>query len=264
MTEIKKAEATPAKRAYKLYRGGVRALTVPARRMSEGAALNRLRCGILNYQHSLPTELVVRAGDTVVQVGTPNPQTMRRFARTVGPNGRLVIVEAMPENQARLQAAIDADALGQVTLVRAAACNESKMGELAVSPLWGDHKIPLDGVTIDNDLRAENSDMHRIPVQFVRLDDVLAELGIKQVDYLSVTVNGAEAEVVRGARETLQRGKQWSRVYTKGHALDENGRPIHEQVVAELEEIGFRTKITHGEPAVTQARRAGDVYAWRP
>lgn len=167
-----------ARTFYKLFRGATRVLTIPVRRLPEGNAKSSIRRFVLRFQHSLPTELVVNAGDTVVQVGTPNPRTMARFARAVGEAGRLIIVEAMPDNQARLEQAIREGGHHNVSLIKAAACNENGAGELAVSPFWGDHRIPLADIAMDNDRKAENQNMPRIPVRFVRLDDALDELGV--------------------------------------------------------------------------------------
>lgn len=252
------------RRIYRARRAVVRLATYPARPLREGIIKNRVRSWVLRFQNSLPTELAVNAGDIVVQVGTPYPRTMLRFVRAIGNGGRLVIVEAMPANYERLQSAVNRYHLGQVSLVHAAACNENRMGTLAVSPIRDDHKIPLDSVSIDNDERPENAAMTEIPVRFVRLDDVLADLGVEAVDYLSVTVNGAEAEVLKGASETLRRGARWSRVYAKGHAIGGDGRPIHEEVGRILSCIGFKTLVTHGEPSFTKRRRSGDIYAWKP
>lgn len=239
-------------------------LSAPARPLPEGRLKNAVRSGVLSLQHSLPTELAVNRGDVVVQVGTPNVQTMVRFARAVGASGRLVIVEAMPENQETLQAAIDSNGLGQVTLVRAAACDENGQGELAVSQSFrGDHRLPLEAIAIDNDQRTGNEAMCRIPVRLIRLDDELPGLGVDRLDYLSVTVNGAEAEVIRGCRRLLAASSVGVRVYAKGHALDAHGAPLHESLAALLREEGLRVKITRGEPGSVQRRRAGDVYAWK-
>ena len=68
---------------------------------------------------------------------------------------------------------------------------------------------------------------------------------------MSVTVNGAEAEVLRG--------------FAKGHALDQDGKPIHLQSEELMRSIGYDTKITRGEPSSTTdkswLRCAGDLYA---
>lgn len=261
------SEFKPARYLYWAMRGAVRVLTVPFRPLPEGRAKAAVRRFILTFQHSLPTEFAVNRGDTVVQIGTPRPKTMARFRRAVGETGRLVIVEAMPENQDRLAAAIAERGFTNVTLIRAAACNENHMGELAVSPYIGDHKIALDHIRMDNDLRPGNAAMEKIPVRFVRLDDALAEHGVERIDYLSVTVNGAEGEVLKGAAETLRRSGPGTRVYAKGHALDSAGRPLHLETQAIMQGLGYRTKITRGEPSSTTDKgwlwRAGDLFAWK-
>ena len=94
--ETRKTEFKLARVLYRVWRGSVRVLTVPFRGLREGRFKNSLRQFILKFQHSLPTEFVVNKGDTVVQIGTPRPRTMRRFLRAVGSEGKLVIVEAMP------------------------------------------------------------------------------------------------------------------------------------------------------------------------
>ena len=91
-------------------------------------------------------------------------------------------------------------------IIRAAACNENGEGELEVSPYPGDHKIPVPGITTDNVLRPANTYLHRVPVRFIRLDDELREHGVQGIDYLSVTVNGAELEVLKGTEELAARG----------------------------------------------------------
>ena len=126
-----------ARRIYRYRRGVVRVATIPVRRLPETSpGKRRARSLVLRHQHSLPTELAVNRGDTVVQVGTPNPATMRRFLRSIGRSGRLVIVEAMPENQERLARAIAELGTDNVQLVRAAACNESRAGRVgSLTPL---------------------------------------------------------------------------------------------------------------------------------
>jgi FkbM family methyltransferase len=265
---LRKPPFRVARMTYRWRRGAVRGLGQPVRWLPEGSSAKvAARTRILRHQHSLPTELTVNRGDVVVQVGTPNPRTLLRYRRALGAEGRLVIVEAMPDNQERLARTISDHGLDNVTLVRAAACDENRQGELAISPFWGDHRIPLESVEMDNDRRPENARMELIPVSFVRLDDVLPDLGVPSIDYLSVTVNGAEAEVLKGARQLLAASPRHGRVYAKGHALDEQRRPIHLQCEEILRSLGYSTVITHGEPSSTLDAdwlwRAGDVYAWK-
>lgn len=248
-------------------RGVARVATIPFRRMPEGRTKYWIRSIILAFQRSLPMEFAINPGETVVQIGTPRPRTLHRMRKAVGERGHLVIVEAMPENQQRLAAAIAASGYANVTLIRAAACNENRTGELSISPYLGDHKIALDHIRMDNDLRRGNEAMETIPVEFVRLDDELPRHGVESINFLSITVNGAEGEVLKGTRAILSRSPVHARVYAKGHALDREGQPLHLEARAIMQELGYRTKITRGEPSSTTDRRwrwrAGDLFAWK-
>jgi FkbM family methyltransferase len=247
-------------------RAATRVVSMPVCLLPEGRAKQRVRLALLKVQNSLPTELAVNAGDVVVQVGTPWPATMRRFRRAVGKSGRIVIFEAFPANAERLRNAVRDSGYDNVTVFEGAAFSARQSGTLRTSPHRGDNKIAVDGVRMDNDLRAINADMGEIAVEFYRIDDVLAQLGIKQVDYLSVTVNGAELEVLKGAEATL-RNSSGIRVYSKGHARLENGQPINTLIKPYLESLGFQAVISKGEPSSALdegwLQRDGDVYAWR-
>jgi len=237
----------------------------PVTFLPDGSMKNAARRTLLRLQNSLPLELALDKGDVGVQVGTPWPRTMKRLRKAVGPDGAIVIIEAEPENFKRLSDVRDVEGLGNVHIVNYAGWSRDESGELTLSPAFsGDHKIAVDGVSIDNDLRPENTEMTTVPCEFRRIDTVLAELGIQHIDYLSVTVNGAELEVLKGARGTLESSPD-IRVFSKGHSLTDDNIPINRPIRAFLAELGFKTMLTRGEPASADntGRRDGDVYAWK-
>jgi Methyltransferase FkbM domain len=108
--------------------------------------------------------------------------------------------------------------------------------------------------------------MDEIAVEFYRIDDVLKDMAISEINYLSVTVNGAELEVLKGAEETLKRSRN-IRVYSKGHARLENGQPINTLIKPYLETLALIAVISKGEPSSTHDEgwlyRNGDVFAWK-
>jgi FkbM family methyltransferase len=256
----------PSQIGYYMFRGATRFITVPVRSLPEGAWKNRFREYLLRYQHSLPTEFVVNPGDVVCQIGTPWPGTLLRFRKRIGDKGKLIIFEALPSNAAKLRDTVEKHKFSNVYIIEKAAWSESRPGKLSVSPYVGDHKISVDNVAMDNDLRPGNAAMSEIDVAFTRIDDAVNELGIFEINYLSVTVNGAEHEVLKGASGVLSRSKD-IRVYSKGHAMASNGVPINIPIKQYLESLGFKTMITKGEPSSTTDERwlwrAGDVYGWR-
>lgn len=251
---------------YYFFRGATRVATIPFRNMAEGDAKNAIRRFFLKFQHSLPTEFAVNAGDVVCQIGTPWPQTMRRFRRRIGENGRLVIFEALPDNARKLREAVAEGGFTNVDIIERAAWSSPGDGKLSISPFAGDHKIAIDDVAMDNDLKAGNQEMPEIDVRFDTIDNVMAELGLDRLDYLSVTVNGAEHEVLKGAEHTIRAAGRL-RIYSKGHALHKNGEPINAGIRNYLQSLGMTAVITRGEPSSTDNEtwlwRAGDVFAWK-
>ena len=222
---------------------------------------------LLRFQNSLPLEFALDKGDIGVQVGTPWPRTLKRLRAAVGIHGKIVIIEAEPSNFDRLLTACRTEGFDNVYILNYAAWCDDQNGVLSVSPSFhGDHKVAVDGVLIDNDLRPENSSMTEIPCKFRRLDTVLSELNIGNIDYLSVTVNGAELEVLKGASETLKRSPE-VRIFSKAHSLSEGNVPISQPIRLFLHKIGFKSMLTRGEPTsandVDWSWRDGDVYAWK-
>ena len=249
----------------RLLRASLNTLFSPVRFMREGPAKNRVRSFLLRFQHALPVRLAVNAGDVAVQVGTPNPGTLRELSSAVGATGRVIILEASSANAGTL---VDAAARlkdDNVTIVHCAAWFESGELELAVSPFHGDHRVMLDGVEHDNDFRSGDAYPQTEQVKARRVDDVLAELGQDAADYIAITVNGAELEVLRGCERLLKRPSM--RLYIKGHALVD-GEPLCVPIRAYLDERGLSSLLTRGEPGVGSdsrwRRRSGDVFAWLP
>ncbi|MGH6719936.1 MAG: FkbM family methyltransferase, partial [Alphaproteobacteria bacterium] len=115
--------------------------------------------------------------------------------------------------------------------------------------------------------KSGGGDTRRIQVRFFRLDDELPKHGINTFDYLSVTVNGAEAEVLKGSKMILGRCSRGTRVYAKGHALDASMQPINRQTKKIMDDFGYMTVITKGEPHSNRdghlRLRAGDLFAWK-
>ena len=80
---------------------------------------------ILRYKQNIPRELMIYPGYTVVQIGTPQTETLRRISRNVGASGRALIVEADETNIKRLQGFANSQGCTNVKLVHRAAANRS-------------------------------------------------------------------------------------------------------------------------------------------
>ena len=232
--------------------------------LPESSLKRNIRKFFLNFYNSVPLFLALNKGDIAIEVGCPNVRTMRRYGRFVGPEGKVFIIEAEKENQDILLEAKEKLGLKNVTIIPFAAWSEKKEIEFFKSDQWeGDHKIPISNVLVDNDYVNTYTS---VKVQVDTLDDLLHNQNIRTFNYLSVTVNGAELEVLKGAKELIAASSK-CRIYSKGHNLID-GIPLNRLIKKYLEGFdGYQIVISKGEASNSQQenwkRRAGDVFAWK-
>jgi len=132
-------------------------------------------------------------GMTVVDVGANLGYYTILASRLVGNSGRIVAIEPDPDNFGLLQQNICGNGLGNVTALRLALGAESGNVTLHRSPAnFGDHRV-----------YSSDDNREMLEVELRRLDNVLAEVGVDQVDLLKMDVQGFEAGVIEGMCETL-------------------------------------------------------------
>jgi FkbM family methyltransferase len=209
-------------------------------------------------------EQVVRPGATAFDVGAHIGLYTLLLARLVGPEGRVHAFEPEPRNHGRLLANLALNGADNVSARQAAVYARTSGVELNVFGAgfgaWhslGRPRLPdpfAPGRTVEP--------VETIEVEAVALDDYCAEAGVERIDFLKVDVEGAERDVLEGARgllaaggvgvilfeaslpqtEALGHGPAEVFELLAGHgyrsfALDEAGRPAHE-VSAATERYG--------------------------
>ncbi len=237
----------------------------------EGEAKNRIRALLLSLRSGLPRELMAGRGETVVQVGMWRRRNLARLSRCVGPAGRVLLVEADTRVVEDLTGLLEANRLTNVTIVNRGAFNRPGRQRFQVG------KAPIFS-------RLEETDAHMLSevgreafeaveeIEVDTLDHILAENGISRVDYLEISVNGLELEVLEGMERMLPSTR---RLFLSGYArVSGTGEPTNARTVGLLRERGFRTKISRRSPprqdyfddraAAEWGLMEGHVFAWRP
>lgn len=222
---------------------------------------------VLKFKQNVPREMMISPGDTVVQIGTPQTETVRRIAKAIGKNGRAVVVEADETNVKRLRGWLESNAIKNVRLIHQAAADRKGVLTFLVSKKWsGNHRLADDTIVNDNDqleIDATGSEYLRKEVPADTVDGICAANDIDHIDYIEIAINGAELAVLRTMPEILKKTK---RLFVKGHSRErESGLPICHAIKALLDDQGFKTRITRPSRAGTAewGKREGDVYAWR-
>lgn len=139
---------------------------------------------------------LVMPGATIVDAGAHIGQYTIAAALRVGPQGRVLAFEPSPATRGRLEANVRLNRLENVSVFGLALGDAP--GEAHVLP-------PADSANTGTAavIEGPSQGADSVRVRRARLDDVLAETGIRSVDVIKVDVEGAEADVLAGAKAQL-------------------------------------------------------------
>jgi FkbM family methyltransferase len=149
-------------------------------------------------EHNWEGHYLLKEGDIFVEAGAFWGRYGRIASRKVGPSGKVILIEASPENQATILDLIKRDGLNNITLIRAAIWSTNGKTNFMKYGNPAGHRIAVehDSINYPGDV---------ILVDQVTLDEVLPPL-VDHVDLLSSDVEGAELEMVKGANVLLSKG----------------------------------------------------------
>ncbi len=166
----------------------------------------------------------VGVGMTAIDVGANVGYHCLRMARQVGPSGRVIAVEPAPRAITRLRRNLALNDLRNVTVVDAA---------------LGDQDVQRAGLRLQSSYPlAGRGRPEPLLARVVRLDALVQELGLTQVDFVKIDVDGGEAKVLRGARETLRHFRPPLFFEITPSALEASGESM-ESLFAGLLELGY-------------------------
>jgi FkbM family methyltransferase len=128
------------------------------------------------------------------------------FARRTRAGGRVLVVEPDPANADEFRRAVRQRNLPHVEVVCAAAWSERASLVIRTDP---QHPAATftDGCTAYKP--SELARFQEVRVDAAPLDELIEHAGLDRVDVVSITTNGAEAEILRGLRRTLERHRPY-------------------------------------------------------
>lgn len=131
-----------------------------------------------------------------VDVGSNIGKYTIKVARQMGTNGRVISIEPESSNFEMLKANVELNGLSNTTLLNVACWNKNERLKLCFGPGFkgtGGHSVKHH--------RTEDF----IEVTALKLDDILKDLHIEDVNFIKIDAEGADGEVLEGAEETLAR-----------------------------------------------------------
>lgn len=199
-----------------------------------------LRRWNIEVEKSLQEVMVreIHPGDLVVDVGAHFGMHTLLAACLVGEKGKVVAFDPTPATVRMLRRNLGLNGLnGRVTVV-----------ESAVSNSPADHIeffIPREGPMVEASLRPMVEGMNRTMVANVRLDDFRKTFD-RKVSFIKIDVEGAELEVLRGAKDILREDRPVLAIEVHGFALPRFKASVRD-LREFLESFGYTETLLEGQ-----------------
>ena len=171
----------------------------------------------------------VRPGMVALDIGAHSGYYTLMLSKLVGAKGRVIAFEPLPPNFRILQENVELNRATNVQRQQQAVGERSGEGILIVPD-------PMDSLVAGPMIAADPRGIMRVPT--VSLDDFLFEHGTS-VDFVKMDVEGAEGDILRGARRTLETFHPCMMVEL--HDMEkQEGR--HHPVADLMEEFGYEIR----------------------
>jgi FkbM family methyltransferase len=134
-------------------------------------------------------------GMVILDVGAGIGTDTLIFSRAVGPAGRVIAIEAHPRTFAMLQATCRWNRLDNVSPVNCAVMDRSCRVYIEDQKKHDENTVSL-----------ERAAKHlSTPIRGVALDELCRELGVGQIDFIKMNIEGAERFAIRGMTDVIRR-----------------------------------------------------------
>jgi len=210
-------------------------------------------CGSFEPNEFAFLDRVLKPGMVFVDVGANDGYYTLFAARRVGPSGRVVAAEPSSRERAHLQRNLGRNGLDNVTVVPAAIGAASGLADLHLAHGVHAGHNTLGSFAHDDVVRAS---LERVPIE--PLDAVIARLGLAQVDFVKIDVEGAEARVIAGAATVLKAMRPILLLEVNDKALRAQGNCADSLIVTLRGDLGYEIFVFSPVTGLLETPRDGD------
>lgn len=169
-------------------------------------------CGSSSYELNSRKYFNIKGG-VFIDIGANIGKYTIIMGKKLKNNGQVIAIEPEPNNFEILKKNIRFNKLGNIIPLKLACSSKKEKTDLYFAKFGsGGHSLCKDSKHIGKD---------KIKIQTKRLDNILSELNIKKINLIKIDVECAEAEVLKGATNTLKKYhpkiifEAWSEKYLK-------------------------------------------------
>jgi FkbM family methyltransferase len=177
-----------------------------------------------------------KKGDTVIDIGAAFGLYTITSSKQVGPNGKVIAIEAHPDSFEMLNRNIKLNGLTNITTL-----NYAVYSRKTKVKIYGNYTI------MSERIREKKVKEKFVEVNADTLDNMLQQNGIRQeqVNWIKIDVEGAEYEVLKGACNTLSNSKDIA-LYIEIHGQN-NYQPIIELLNSHSINVTFQKNYDDGD-----------------
>lgn len=206
---------------------------------------NSLRLRFFQIFHSLSPMVTVDEGATVVLVGCWSIFTLEKWFNTVGPSGKLIIVEADPLSYSILvQEIMQRKNHQDIMHHNVAAWSEKAELTFEKADRPGSNKVEETNVHYEELI---GTYVEKIKVPANTLDNILSDDNVGKIDHIQLNINGAEIEALKGLENIISLFHPSFSILSETKS-DETGEPVSGIVVSFLESRGYHVKMHEHMP----------------
>ncbi len=215
-------------------------LRTPVRLIPEGKLKFSVRRMIFRVLDIIPEEFLANPGDIVVLVGFHRIDNVMRWSYFVGEEGRVIVIEAVPEYVENLRVNIEHHLnwpYKNITFINKGvdSCKCTKKIEIGKHADY--NKLADQGI---QDGLSDTAYTQNIEIETDTLDNILLSNKIDTVNHIEMTISGMEVEALKGMSNTLL--NNGLRIQIRS-LHEKNGQLLYPQVVNILEACNMRTLV---------------------
>ena len=163
-------------------------------------AMRAYALGIYEYWKTLFFMDFIKPGMTVIDIGANKGYFSLLAAKILNGKGRILSFEPEPGNCFWIRKNIEANDYKIIKLFQIALSDKEGKADLFLGKTEGAHSLNKSWQSLRSEKRA-------ITVETRKLDSILKEENINEVDFIKIDVEGAELEVLIGSQDYLKNKK---------------------------------------------------------